>query len=68
MEKEPSRVQGRMALVITGVALIWVFIALMGEAPIFFTLFGVWVGILSGKEAIRYLRHHKGHSKNASDH
>ena len=39
-----------------------------GRGADFFTLFGVWVGFLSGKEAVRYLKHHKGHSKNASDH
>ena len=68
IEREPSRIQGIVALVVTGLALVWVIIALVGEALIFFTLFGVWIGFLSGKEAVRYLKHHKGHSKNASDH
>lgn len=67
-DKEPSRTQGMIAVAVTGLALVWVTMALMGEAPIFFTLFGVWVGILSGREAFRYFLHHKRHSKNASDH
>lgn len=68
MDKEPSRTQGIIAVVVTGLALVWVIMAMVGEAPIFFTLFGVWVGMLSGREAIRYFLHHKRHSKNASDH
>lgn len=67
IEKEPSPTEGIIAVVVTLLAFFWVIMALMGEAPVFFTLFGVWVGLLSGREALRYLQNRFGQSKNASD-